>query len=212
MTPVLINGRSLGVQRNGDFTDADTTAIPGGRLWSEAARAWTDMRSAAIEGGIAPADFVPAGPASSARSVAAQRYFWAHRPPAAAVPGTSNHGWGLAVDVKTRIAAAWMLKHGHRFGWSWDEGRRVGEWWHFRYVGGYRARPPRPFGHLTRDERRWVTEYDRLRADRRDLERRRVLRRAMAQRRKEIWAEARTSGWDVNHRRERYRTLLARTK
>jgi hypothetical protein len=212
MTPVLINGRALGVERNGEFTDANTAPIPGGRLWTEAARAWIDMRAAAIEHGIAPGDFVPAGPASSARSVAAQRYFWAHRPPAAAVPGTSNHGWGLAVDVKTRIAAAWILKHGQRFGWSWDEGRRVGEWWHFRYVGGYRPRPRRRFPHLRPDERRWVVEYDRLHGAGRDLERRRTLRRAMRRRRREIWTEAQRTGWDANRRRERYRTLLARTK
>src|SRR3712207_5960631 len=124
------------------------------------------MRAAAIEDGIAPAAFAPGGPASSARSVAAQRWFWNHRPPAAAFPGTSNHGWGIAVDVKTRVAAAWILRHGARFGWSWDEGRRAREWWHFRYVGTYRPRPPR-FPHLTAEERRWVTEYDRLRNERR---------------------------------------------
>jgi hypothetical protein len=211
MSPVLINGRMLGVQTNGLFTDDNTLAIPGGRLWSEAARSWRDMRTAAIEAGIPPAAFVPNGPASSARSVAQQRYFYAHRPPAAAVPGTSNHGWGLAVDVKTRVAAAWILSHGHKFGWSWDEGSRVGEWWHFRYVGGYRPRPLR-FAHLTREERRWVLEYDRLRAHARDLQRRRVLRGVMRRRRKAIWAEARRTGWDANRRRERYLTLLARTK
>jgi D-alanyl-D-alanine carboxypeptidase len=211
MCPVLINGRSLGVDTNGLFTAHNTLPIPGGRLWTEAARSWVGMRAAAIEDGIPSAAFVPNGPASSARSVEQQRYFWAHRPPAAAVPGTSNHGWGIAVDVKTRLAAAWILSNGHRFGWSWDEGSRVGEWWHFRYIGGYRPRPLR-FPHLTRDERRWVLEYDRLRAHGRDLARRRVLRGVMRRRRKAIWAEAGRTGWDANHRRERYRTLLARTK
>ena len=211
MSPVLINGRLLGVQTNGLFTRDNTQPIPGGRLWTEAARSWTDMRAAAIEDGVPPGAFVPNGPASSARSVDQQRFFWAHRPPAAAVPGTSNHGWELAVDVNTRIAAAWILSHGHKFGWSWDEGARVHEWWHYRYIGGYRPRPLR-FPHLTREERRWVLEYDRLRAHGLDLQRRRVLRRVMRERRKAIWAEARRTGWDPNHRRERYRTLLARTK
>jgi hypothetical protein len=211
MTPILINGRRLGVEANGAFTDANTAAIPGGRLWPEAARAWNDMRAAAIEDGIDPAAFVPNGPASSARSIQAQRWFWNHRPPAAAPPGTSNHGWGLAVDVKTRVAAAWILKHGQRFGWSWDEGRRVGEWWHFRYVGGYRPRPPR-LAHLTPDERRWVTEYDRLRAEDKGRDRRRVLRRVMRDRRKAIWVAAHESGWERNNRRGRYHSLLARTR
>jgi D-alanyl-D-alanine carboxypeptidase len=210
MSPVLLNGRRLGVERNGSFTAVNTAPIPGGRLWTEAARSWNDMRAAAIEDGIAPGAFVPNGSASSARSVAAQHWFWNHRPPAAAFPGTSNHGWGLAVDVATRQAAAWILSHGHRYGWSWDEGRRVGEWWHFRYVGGYK--PKRiPMPHLTREERRWVTEYDRLRREGRDRPRRRVLRRVMLERRRAIWRETRRSGWDARNRRRRYATLLART-
>ena len=210
MAPVIVDGRSLGVERNGVFSGANTAPIPGGRLWTEAARAWNAMRAAAIEGGLSPRDFVPAGPASSARTVDAQRWFWNHRPPPAAPPGTSNHGWGLAVDVRTRVAAAWILKHGHRYGWSWDEGRRVGEWWHFRYVGGYRPQRS-PLAHLTRSERRWVSEYDRLKAAERDRERRRVLRRVMRERRIEIATAAGRSGWDVNNRRKRYRSLLART-
>jgi hypothetical protein len=211
MCPVLINGRMLGVETNGLFTRENTLPIPGGRLWTEAARSWIAMRLAAIEDGIPPAAFMPNGPASSARTVAQQHYFWAHRPPAAAVPGTSNHGWGLAVDVKTPVAAAWVQGNGHKFGWSWDEGARVHESWHYRYVGGYRPRPLR-LPHLTAEERRWVLEYDRLRAHGKDLARRRVLRRVMRERRKAIWAAARRTGWDANHRRARYRTLLARTK
>ena len=211
MTPVIVNGRRLGVKQNGVFSDANTARIPGGRLWSEAARAWNDMRKAAIEDGLDPAGFAPKGPVSSARTVASQTWFWNHRPPAAARPGTSNHGWGLAVDVKTRIVAAWILKHGHRYGWSWDEGKRVGEWWHFRYVGGYRPQPS-PLAHLTREERRWVKEYDRLKAAGKDLDRRRVLRRAMRERRQAIFHAAGETGWDANHRRKRYRSLLARTR
>jgi hypothetical protein len=210
MSPVLINGRSLGVARNGVFAAGETAPIPGGRLWSEAARAWNDMRAAAIGDGVAPEAFMPTGPQSSARSVAAQRWFFANRPPAAAVPGTSNHGWGLAVDVKTRIAAAWILKHGHRFGWSHDEGARVGEWWHYRYVGGYQPKQD-GLAHLRPDERGWAREYDRLRAQDADLRRRRILWHAMRERRRSIWREAQTTGWDPNDRRRRYRSLLART-
>lgn len=71
---------------------------------------------------------------------------------AAAVPGTSNHGGGLAVDVKTsrssgdpaypqavvftaftdsdRLA---FLNTAKEFGWDDDEGRSVGELWHLTY-------------------------------------------------------------------------------
>lgn len=49
----------------------------------------------------------------------------------AAVPGTSNHGWGLAVDANVDDAAAlrWLQANGHRFGfveavprepWHWE--------------------------------------------------------------------------------------------
>jgi len=70
---------------------------------------------------------------------------------AAAVPGTSNHGGGLAVDVRTsRNAAtrsrpfvvftsftdpdrlAW-LKAAKPHGWADDEGRSVNEPWHLTY-------------------------------------------------------------------------------
>lgn len=214
--PTVINGRRLGVARNGAFTSGNTDPIPGGRLWPEAARAWNDMRAAALADGIPAWEFMPAGPASSARTIAQQRYFWAvyqRGGNAAAYPGTSNHGWGIAVDVRGRRAVAWMHRHAHRFGWSHDEGRRVGEWWHWRYVGGYRPRRD-PLAGYPSDEKRWIREYDELRRKRRDADRRRVLRRVMEQRRKEIWRAAQRDGrrgWEVNNRRRRYRSLRARS-
>lgn len=215
--PVVINGRSLGVAENGIFTEANTDPIPGGKLWPEAARAWNDMRTAAIADGIQPWEFVPAGPRSSARGRPDQDWFWAHQPPPAAPPYTSNHGWAIAVDVKTRRAVAWMQGNAHRFGFSHDEGVRVGEWWHWRYIGGYRPRSD-ALAHLTRTERRWCRELDKLRREGRDLKRRQTLVRVLTQQRKRIWHEAQTKakggdglGWDVRNRRKRYRSLLART-
>jgi hypothetical protein len=137
--PAWVNGRALGVRSNGAFNSANTDPIPGGRLWPEAAVTWNAMRKAALKSGIQPWEFVPAGGNSSARGRPAQDWFWNHQPPAAARPYTSNHGWGIAVDVKTRRAASYILTHGSKYGWSWDEGQRVGEWWHFRYVGVSRA-------------------------------------------------------------------------
>jgi hypothetical protein len=71
---------------------------------------------------------------------------------AAAVPGTSNHGGGLAVDVKTKrekgdpsyeqaiIFGSWadtdrtrFLKVAAEHGWDDDEGRSVNELWHLTY-------------------------------------------------------------------------------
>jgi len=50
----------------------------------------------------------------------------------AAVPGTSNHGWGLAVDfnVTTPEALAWLQANGHSFGWVEAVKR---EPWHWEY-------------------------------------------------------------------------------
>lgn len=200
----------LGVAQNGFFTDANTDPIPGGRLWPPAAASWNAMRADALADGIKPSEFMPAGPNSSARSRAAQDYFWRNQPPAAARPYTSNHGWGIAVDVATRRAAAWILRNGHRYGWSWDEGRRVGEWWHFRVVRVVKPKPD-PLAHLTTEERRWAHEYDALLARKRNRPRRVVLRRVMTARRKAIWRAGEHSGWDRFHRRARYRSLAART-
>lgn len=216
MSPITVDGRTLGVETNGVFTTENTDAIPGGRLWSGnqgdvgAARAWNDARAAYVAAGGNPWDFVPAGPNSSARSRKAQYFFYTHQPPIAAFPYTSNHGWGLAVDVKTRAAAAWLMQNGLTFAISHDEGQRVGEWWHFRYIGGYA--PKRDgLAHLTRTERQQCRELDRLRGERRDLDRRRQLVRALTLQRKRIWREGQQSGWDRARRQQRYRSLLART-
>lgn len=217
MCPTMINGRALGVERNGVFTPANTDPIPGGRLWPEAALTWNAMRAAAIADGIPGGEFVPGGLRSSARSISQQQEFWANRPPPAAFPGTSNHGWGIAVDCESARAQAWIMRNGMRYGWSWDEGRRVGEPWHFRYVG---ARPQllrklkskAALAHLMPLERGWVREYDRLRKAGGGGARRRELRRLMAQRRKAIWKAAQgPGGWGTHNRRQRYRSLLART-
>lgn len=52
---------------------------------------------------------------------------------AMALPGTSNHGLGNAIDVYPSSAQDWIRKNGEQYGWSWDEGRQVGESWHFTY-------------------------------------------------------------------------------
>lgn len=215
----------LGVASNGVFTESNTDPIPGGRLWPDAALTWNAMRAAYVRGGGRGEDFEPLGPQSSARGIAAQRHFYANQPPAAAFPGTSNHGWGLAVDVKTRQAAAWIVTNGHRFGWSWDEGRRVGEWWHFRYVGAskallkrLRAAGDRWHGY-TSSEKRWIVEYDRLLRSKTGSDRRKVLRTVMRAQRKRIWKAAQSRenggdgrGWKHANRRARYESLLARTR
>ena len=53
--------------------------------------------------------------------------------PATASPGYSNHGTGLAIDVHSTGIQNWFKKNGRTYGWTWDEGRRLGESWHFVY-------------------------------------------------------------------------------
>ena len=57
----------------------------------------------------------------------------------AAFPGTSNHGLGLAIDVsistkKKAQAAEWIRVNGPKYNWSWYEGYRINEPWHFTYT------------------------------------------------------------------------------
>lgn len=75
--------------------------------------------------------------------------YWLLRPGFApsATPGTSNHGWALAVDtgyvtkdgtigyLASSAAWSWMLGNAGRFGWSWES--QV-ESWHIRYTAGDR--------------------------------------------------------------------------
>jgi hypothetical protein len=65
----------------------------------------------------------------------------------AAVPGTSSHGQGLAVDINSWVYGngdtdrhRWLVANAPRFGWSWElVGKPSGERWHFNYVGSWTA-------------------------------------------------------------------------
>lgn len=222
MSPTMVSGRKLGVAANGVFDDENTDPIPGGRLWPEAALTWNAMRASFIASGGHPDHFRPGGSASSSRSIKQQRHFFANRPPAAAVPGTSNHGWGIAVDIPFADAQAWIVRSGAPYGWSNAEGARVGEPWHMGYVGAPKSTLRKlrrdPFAGFTSSERRWIREYDQLVRTHSDPTRREVLRRVMTAQRKRIWELARPTSdggdgkrWTVLRKR-RYASLLARSR
>ncbi|MFW2514242.1 hypothetical protein ACNI3K_10740 [Demequina sp. SO4-13] len=86
----------------------------------------------------------------SYRSYGVQVRTRAIKPATAARPGTSNHGWGMAVDLDVP-SAAWLRAHGEDFGWVHPEWARPGgskpESWHLEYVatdvGAFEA-PPAP--------------------------------------------------------------------
>jgi len=82
------------------------------------------------------------------------RNYWCSRGACgnAAVPGTSNHGWGLAIDIGVGISDwrnsiyVWMKNNAPRFSWihpGWAEpGGAHPEAWHWEYVGSLESPPP----------------------------------------------------------------------
>lgn len=79
----------------------------------------------------------------SYRSYAEQVRVYQEKPSLAAVPGTSNHGWGLAVDLCGGLQSfgtpqqSWMRTNAGRYGWyhpGWAErGGSRPEPWHWEY-------------------------------------------------------------------------------
>ena len=83
-------------------------------------------------------------------------------------------------------------------------------------LGGWGIRDP--LDGYTENEKLWIREYDRLVRENRDLPLRRALRKSMAKQRKRIWRSAQPvseggdgKGWDHARRRDRYRSLRARS-
>ncbi|WP_199423490.1 M15 family metallopeptidase [Actinotalea solisilvae] len=82
----------------------------------------------------------------SYRSLADQRRVAALKPGLAASPGTSNHGWGLAIDLctsenRSTSVMSWLQDNGPTFGWDNPQWARAGgsgayEPWHWEYVPG----------------------------------------------------------------------------
>jgi len=100
-------------------------------LWPPAARSFEAMRSAASAAGVS------IGITDSYRSfdaqvdVAARKGLY-NQGGLAAVPGTSDHGWGTALDLTLDPAGlAWMKAHGNEYGYTDDV---PGESWHWHYA------------------------------------------------------------------------------
>jgi murein L,D-transpeptidase YcbB/YkuD len=74
------------------------------------------------------------------RSYADQVYFWnlyiSGRGALAARPGTSNHGWGLAVDFATPQMRHIVDQIGAKYGWAKKWSDAPSEWWHIKYRSG----------------------------------------------------------------------------
>lgn len=204
---------------NGRLPSGALVKIPSGRLTRDAGFAWLDMRDEIYN--ATGLWIVPGGPNSSYRTYPAQVYFWnlwkSGRGNPAAYPGTSNHGWGRAVDVKTVAMAAAIRRHGAKFRWNNVEGARVGEWWHMGYVGGRYTRR-RKLWYCTSAERRHVNELQTQRTiarrnggwskvDGSHLRKAKADKAWLEKRCRAIHSEARRHGWAGRHRRIRYYRL-----
>jgi zinc D-Ala-D-Ala carboxypeptidase len=100
------------------------------RTWPLAARSFEAMRAAAARDGVT------IGITDSYRSyegqvdVAARKGLYS-KGGLAAVPGTSNHGWGMALDLKLDAnAQAWMRAHAQDYAFTEAVPR---EPWHWEY-------------------------------------------------------------------------------
>ncbi|MEU2348208.1 NlpC/P60 family protein [Modestobacter sp. NPDC049651] len=118
-TPVVTKNGAWGGYRNGRIPVEDLCRLGGGQwLRCDAAAAYTAMSDAYRQ-----AFGTPLCITDSYRSYAAQVDAHKRKPRITAVPGTSNHGWGLAVDLCGGINAfgtpqtAWMAANAGQFGW-----------------------------------------------------------------------------------------------
>jgi len=71
----------------------------------------------------------------------------------AATPGTSNHGWALAVDLSSGAQRAAVDRVGAPFGWAKRWSDASWEWWHIKYRYGVWHPRPNPLRILAAHQR-----------------------------------------------------------
>jgi D-alanyl-D-alanine carboxypeptidase-like protein len=133
---------------NGQLPPDALAPIASGQLEKAAAAAWNAMNVEARANGL---QLVPTGSKSSYRTYAQQQELYAlyqsGKGNLAAVPGTSNHGWGLAVDLATTQMRSLLDRIGRKYGWAKDWSDAPSEWWHIKYRTGVWSGPdPGPSG------------------------------------------------------------------
>jgi hypothetical protein len=123
---------------NGRLPDSILAPIAGGRLRKDAALRWNAMNYASrARYGVT---LLPLGGMSTYRTYAQQVYLWntvahAHDTNWVAYPGTSNHGWGLAVDLASHGMRLIVDAIGAKFGYQKKWSDAPVEWWHIRWAG-----------------------------------------------------------------------------
>ncbi len=100
------------------------------RLHAPAAHAFNQMEAAARAEGVSFGVIASFRDLATQERLAQEKGLYSQGGLAAA-PGTSNHGWGLSVDLDLDARAqAWMRENGWRFGFVEDVPR---EPWHWTY-------------------------------------------------------------------------------
>jgi hypothetical protein len=138
---------------NGRLPASMLAPIPGGRLAKPAALRWNAMCFARRrQGKPIP---MPNGPLSTFRTFVGQvfeRRSWCARGHCenAAIPGTSNHGWGTAVDSNQ----ARYCDEDPRFGWDKSHSDAPWEDWHRHFGGAGITAGGRSFARAAGRERR----------------------------------------------------------
>jgi hypothetical protein len=128
---------------NGRLSDADLCDLwePGHQLRADAAVALAELNVAYQEAFGEQLSIT-----DSYRSYSAQVSVARRKPGLAARPGTSEHGWGLAIDLAGGVQNAdlhyrWLRENAPRFGWDNPAWARSGgsgpyEPWHWEFTAG----------------------------------------------------------------------------
>lgn len=168
----------------------------------------------------------PTSTRTAYRPYADQQYFWnlyqSGKGSLAARPGTSNHGWGVAVDVPTPAMAQAINRYGAEYGWQKKWSDAPSEWWHFKYApehDQHKGEKPReqkhPYHVLTADEkqRRNVLVKERRiakrnggwsKVDASHLRRATEAKKWLANQARQIEQVAKRDGWGKANRRRRH--------
>lgn len=144
LPPVAASSATSGGYANGRIPARELCTIGQGahRLQCGAAASFRQLSAAYADTFGAPLRVT-----DSYRTYAAQVSCRARKGPLCAVPGTSNHGLGLAVDLAPpahvcgSAAHRWLERNAGRYGWLWPAWARpgtgthgaAGECWHWQY-------------------------------------------------------------------------------
>lgn len=133
---------------NGKYPASALSPIYQGSLCKEPAAGWNAMNVEARKLGT---ELYPTGSMSSYRTYEQQEYLYQQylngTGNLAAVPGTSNHGTGITVDVPYTYMRDMIDRIGARYGYSKSWSDAPSEWWHICYQSGhYSGSDPGPEG------------------------------------------------------------------